>query len=172
MSLEEFLELPDKPKSEWVDGVALLMAPAKQQHGSIQWRVCAVLDRDLYGVEVFSEAGLRTDASCRVPDVMVLDATDFEPDAEYSDKVPLIAVEILSPHTWRNDLIDKLAEYAAHGVRQYWTIDPEGGSVTVRENRAGAWHVTATLDATTPEAHIPVGNHGTVTLRKEEIFGG
>ena len=37
---------------------------------------------------------------------------------------PTLAVEILSPSTEKNDRGIKKVDYAAHGVEEYWIIDP------------------------------------------------
>lgn len=37
---------------------------------------------------------------------------------------PDLVVEILSPSSADRDLIDKMALYERHGVREYWVIDP------------------------------------------------
>jgi Uma2 family endonuclease len=46
---------------------------------------------------------------------------------------PDLAVEVLSPSTRDTDLEEKLAEYAAAGVREYWIVDPDSRRVEVHE---------------------------------------
>jgi Uma2 family endonuclease len=52
---------------------------------------------------------------------------------------PDLLVEILSPSTGGRDLGVKLRQYAKHGVRWYWLIDPERQLIRVFEWRDGAY---------------------------------
>jgi len=44
---------------------------------------------------------------------------------------PDIAIEVLSPSNRRHDTITKRRAYARAGIRQYWLVDPEVGSIEV-----------------------------------------
>lgn len=50
---------------------------------------------------------------------------------------PDLVVEILSPSTAYYDLKKKFKIYAAHGVKEYWIVDPEEKSVEIYVNREG-----------------------------------
>jgi Uma2 family endonuclease len=52
---------------------------------------------------------------------------------------PDLIVEILSPSTRNRDLVLKLRQYANHGVRWYWVIDPDRREVRVFEWKDGAY---------------------------------
>ena len=68
-----------------------------------------------------------------------LTRNDYEPDVCFFDKskaqhfksdqmqfpAPDIAVEVLSPSTEKYDRETKFQDYAAHGIKEYWIIDPE-----------------------------------------------
>lgn len=47
---------------------------------------------------------------------------------------PDLIVEILSPSTAYLDLTKKKRLYEAHGVKEYWTVDPEQKTVEIFEN--------------------------------------
>jgi Uma2 family endonuclease len=64
------------------------------------------------------------------PDVTVLcDRTKLKPFGVVGG--PELAVEIISPHSARRDLLDKHAVYQRAGVREYWVVDPGNRCVHV-----------------------------------------
>lgn len=72
-----------------------------------------------------------------------LTRNDYEPDVCYWSKqksdgftpkqmhfpAPDFVAEVLSPSTEKNDRDTKFKDYAAHGIREYWIIDPALESV-------------------------------------------
>jgi Uma2 family endonuclease len=56
-------------------------------------------------------------------------ATAF--DAALVDAVPVLAVEILSPSDRQEDILDKVEDYLAAGVKQVWVVEPVFRTVTV-----------------------------------------
>jgi Uma2 family endonuclease len=42
----------------------------------------------------------------------------------YADFAPALVIEVLSPSTAKRDTGSKFAAYEAHGVQEYWLIDP------------------------------------------------
>ncbi|NEP19369.1 MAG: Uma2 family endonuclease, partial [Leptolyngbya sp. SIO4C1] len=76
--------------------------------------------------EAFREAGQRTSAGVRLPDVVVvpLKAVNALIDQPIVFKAPaLLVVEVVSTSTWRDDHVEKLKEYEAIGVPEYWVVD-------------------------------------------------
>lgn len=69
------------------------------------------------------------------PDVTVKNRAGFRDDAV----VPLLAVEVLSPSTWRNDVRRKRDIYAQIGIASYWLVDPLAPAVTILELEEGAY---------------------------------
>ena len=65
-----------------------------------------------------------------VPDAMVVFGVRDGPDLSYKlweqPKIPDLVLEVLSKYTWRKDIYEKPALYAALGVREYWLFDPFG----------------------------------------------
>jgi Uma2 family endonuclease len=171
MSREEFRALPeDEGRAEWVDGWAIFMTVPRWSHNRTVRRLLVILDRDLAGADVLPWSGLSMDHSNRIPDIMVF-ASEFEDDGWWAGIPPIIAIEVLSPSTRRTDLIEKADEYVAHGVGQYWIVDPDTRTVLIRTNDDGAWRPLVSLDDKNPSIDVKVGELGTVALSQDVIFG-
>ena len=169
MSLEEYMELPEKPKSEWVRGEALIMPPARTGHQLIISDLIVFLRAALPDCYVIPDAGFRMPEIRRIPDIMVL--TQFPGDEVWVDDPPLIAIEIISPATRSQDMIHKSVEYLAAGVGQYWIVDRKYRRITILKNNGSNWAKEIILDDKDPELDITIDNHGTIHLNINEIFG-
>lgn len=129
---EAFREwLKPEVKAEFICGEVVMHSPAKRVHNRVRMRLESILSAwiRLTGEgEVASEKAL-----CVFP------RNDFEPDLVYfgpakasmfSDDmvkypVPDFVVEVLSASTEHRDRGVKFEDYGAHGVTEYWIIDPE-----------------------------------------------
>jgi Uma2 family endonuclease len=49
----------------------------------------------------------------------------------FVDGPPILAVEILSPTDRQEDILDKVAQYLANGVKVVWVLEPRFRTVTV-----------------------------------------
>lgn len=82
-----------------------------------------------YPWEAFREVGQQTESdSARLPDVLVIpqEVAESLMDCSAVLQVPsLLVVEIVSPSSSRDDYKEKLAEYQALGIHEYWVVDPE-----------------------------------------------
>ncbi|BAU43243.1 Uma2 family endonuclease [Leptolyngbya sp. O-77] len=81
------------------------------------------------GDRAIREGGQRTEEnSARLPDVMVVSLRAIAP---YLNEVALLedaarlVVEIVSPSSAREDYTDKLREYEAKSIQEYWIVDYE-----------------------------------------------
>jgi Uma2 family endonuclease len=172
MSLEEFRRLPEKPKAEWVDGVAVIhTVPPVWDHSSLQLSMGVWFRSHLPDLLSGTEAEVWLPANrLRVPDVAV---TERSPAGERIDATvdpPLIVVEVLSPTTRGEDLVRKAPEYAAAGIAQYWVVDPDEPSIEVNQLVDGGWLPVAKVTAELPTATFAVPGHGDVELDFREIF--
>ncbi|MCC7341931.1 MAG: Uma2 family endonuclease [Bryobacterales bacterium] len=57
-----------------------------------------------------------------IPDVSVF--WPAEPAGSVPDRLPLIAIEIISPDDRIADVLEKLREYTAAGIVHVWLLDP------------------------------------------------
>ena len=156
MSWDQYLKLPEKPRAEWVNGVAVIVnAPPTFDHGGAMVRLASRLLTALPDLHVVAETYLRMSAELvRLPDVMV---TRTVPPDGWVSEPPLLVVEVVSPSTQAQDRIDKAAEYAGFGIGQYWLADPVERTLEVMRNVEGAWHTLGALDDDHPELTVVVG---------------
>jgi len=168
MSRDEYDALPESDRLfEWADGEAIEMITAIPSHQVTVMQLGYALISALPHLKVMASAALDMPDSVRIPDVMVV--TDFARDAKRITEPALVAIEVLSPSTWREDLERKPDEYGAFGVQQYWTVDLVQRTITIRENVGGEWIVTRELTEANPTADVPIADHGTVHLDLRRI---
>lgn len=121
--------------AEFINGEIVMHSPVMERH----WRSCTNLTTFLnYYVLINNLGRVGTEK------VMIrLTRNDYEPDIVFftTEKsqhftptqllfpAPDLAVEILSDSTRERDYTLKMADYAAHGIPEYWIIDPDQETV-------------------------------------------
>lgn len=130
LRLKFYEEITPDMKAEFINGQVIMHSPATAIHTMIRMRVTNLLNNyvDTRGLGmVFDEKTL-----CTFP------RNDYEPDVVFfgSKKSaairpdtmqfppPDFACEVLSPSTASRDRGVKFRDYQAHGVQEYWIIDP------------------------------------------------
>ena len=120
---------------EFINGEVVLPSPMKWEHREIIRRFGRILDEYLerYRLGRANTDGLliRTTRNDYEPDVYYWPAAvsdTFTPDQTVFPPPAFIA-EILSPTTQERDRGVKFEDYAAHGVSEYWIIDPDAQTV-------------------------------------------
>ena len=144
---ERFREaLPDNEKAEFINGEVVAAMPARFQHGQVVRLLLRILDSfvrlrglGVVGVEKMMIALTRNDYE---PDLCFWrreTADSFTPE-QWRFPAPDLVVEVLSESTADRDRGVKLEDYAAHGVAEYWIVDPDEGTIVVLGLEAGAYH--------------------------------
>ncbi len=82
------------------------------------------------------------------PDLVVVRRRDV--GRRRLERVPVVAVEVLSPATRRRDLGDKRSAYEDAGLPHYWVVDPAVPSLTVFRLVAGRLERSAAAIGRTP----------------------
>jgi Uma2 family endonuclease len=140
MEKEAFLQwaLSTEINAEWVDGEVILMAPANRDHIECQrwfdWLLATYVRRRKLGVVLFDMfldlVGGRS--SLRVPDLFfVRKGREHIIQRTLLAAPPDLSVEVISPDIRTRDRDDKLREYEAFGIAEYWIIDPMNELVEV-----------------------------------------
>jgi Uma2 family endonuclease len=132
-TIEDLDKMPDDGhRYELLDGT-LIVSPAP---GLPHQRVVAVLIHVLElacpeELVVFPNVNVRLAlASALEPDVVVASPPDISGTRLL--RVPLLAIEILSPDSALRDLSLKKAAYERFGVPSYWVVDPDLDRPTLR----------------------------------------
>ena len=122
--------IDENTKAEFINGHVVIHSPVKKEH----WQASDFLSRLLSVFASFKRLG-----RVGVEKVMIsLTRNDYEPDIVFFNKekadvfsaeqvlfpAPDFIVEILSKKTATADRTLKKIDYAAHGVQEYWIIDP------------------------------------------------
>jgi Uma2 family endonuclease len=168
MSWEQYLLLPDKPKAEWVDGVAVIMnGPPGFAHGHATVRLAAQLLAALPDHRIATEAMLKLPRNrVRLPDLMVVSKA---PDGDMVVDPPLMVVEVLSRSTRSEDMIRKSVEYREAGIGQYWLLDPQLRTLEVLANVDDVWETALWLDDGHPEGSVELAGV-TIQLNLREML--
>ena len=135
LTFDDYLQYNDGTDNryELVHGELKRMNPPTFQHVLIAKFLERMFDFEIERIGLpwvaLREVGVRTeDNSSRLPDVCVVPLEQVEAlmynAAVLQISVPLV-VEIISPSSSTEDYKEKLAEYQALGVPEYWVVNPE-----------------------------------------------
>ncbi len=127
--------LSDDVKAEFINGAVIMHSPVKRRHLNASKLLAGLLQ---YYVMIHDLGEVDTEKA-----LVGMTRNDYEPDICYWNKEtasafdddqmvqpsPDLVVEILSKSTAKFDKGIKFEDYAAHGVREYWIIDPVRQSV-------------------------------------------
>jgi Uma2 family endonuclease len=140
-------------KAEFINGEIIMHSPVKLAHNRITRRLVALLDAyieakqlGLLGYEKLMISLTRNDYE---PDVCFFSrekAEQFEPD-QWRFPAPDFIVEVVSDATEERDRGDKFEDYAAHGVTEYWIIDPQEQTVEQYRLQGQQYHLARKLDS-------------------------
>ncbi len=133
--LKFYEEIGEDGKWEFINGEAVMQSPALNRHSAVVGRLSRLLGAY---VDLRRLGQVRTEKIlCQFP------RNDYEPDLVFFGleksqtitpqtllhPVPDFVVEVLSPSTAATDRGVKFEDYAAHGVAEYWLVDPEAETV-------------------------------------------
>ena len=143
ITIEEFLKLPEtNTPTELIHGVLIVSPAPIHVHQRIIGKLFLYLSQvtgktTMGGEVVVSPSDVHLDEENVVqPDVFWVSGSESRcqlGDDGYWHGAPDLVIEVLSPSTARRDRIEKFKLYEAHGVREYWLVDPEAQLVEVFE---------------------------------------
>ena len=101
-------------------------------HSMVQAKLAYLL-ANLNKFNVFTELSLEIDKSEYKPDVCLYPKVKKKviKDITKMTELPLLAIEILSPSQYNQDLIDKIEIYFAAGIKSCWIVLPTAKAISV-----------------------------------------
>ncbi len=140
VSIAEWLAMPEDEPGELVDGLLVEEEVPDYVHEFLVMLLAQALGNwvlPLGGVMGGSDTKLSLGPERgRKPDLTVYFPGSRRPPRRGAIRVPPdIAVEVVSPtpRDGRRDRVEKMADYAAFGIRFYWIVDPELRSLEISE---------------------------------------
>jgi len=157
-------EIEDGVKTEFINGEVIVHSPDKAKHIEVRERMTRLLGTHVAVHELGWLGGEKA--------LTVFTRNDYMPDivffgnakaAKIQDDtmkfpVPDFVVEILSPSTRKRDRGVKFDDYAGHGVREYWIVDPVAEVIEV-------WLLGGEGE------YVPAARHTRGTVRAQVIKG-
>lgn len=147
LTYEDYTRLPDDGKRYEIIEGELYVAPAPTpEHQRDVGRLHLLLQPEAQkvGAEVFLspiDVILGEDKVVQ-PDLLVLTADQRQLVSERGiDGAPALVVEVLSPSTSARDRGVKRKMYADAGVREYWLVSREAGTIEILALREGRYEV-------------------------------
>jgi len=135
---EELAMMEDIGPCELVEGKIVPMVPTGDEHGGIEIALGALLynfaETHQLGKVRVGEVGIyirRNPDTVRAADILFISNERYAQKGEsaYLDVAPDLVVEIISPGDVWSNVMQKLREYLAIGVRLVWIVDPPSRSV-------------------------------------------
>ncbi len=130
-----YADMTPEKKMEFVNGAVVMHSPVKRRHAEASDRLFRLLsiyvDRHSLGWASHEKILVTMTRNDYEPDVVFFRqevAQDLAAD-RMKFPAPDFIAEVLSPSTEANDRRLKRRDYAAHGVGEYWIVDPEARSI-------------------------------------------
>jgi Uma2 family endonuclease len=145
LTADEFYEWCHRPENrdrhfELERGKVIEMSRPGERHGvvchNVNYLLGAYLRRRRKGRVCANDTGLvleRNPDTVRGPDVFLYDQSQpyDKLQTKYSEEVPQLAVEVLSPNDNWGKVLRRVSEFLQRGVAVVWVIDPENRTATV-----------------------------------------
>ena len=129
---KEFYEtMKESEKVEFINGEVIFNSPVKLEHNkatNLLFRLISTyvssLNLGFTGIEKIMISLTRNDYE---PDICFFNKSvsdKFDPK-QMQFPAPDFIAEVISPSTEHIDRVIKFEDYAAHGIKEYWIVDPE-----------------------------------------------
>ena len=149
---EDYLTTPEDERYELLDGHLIMIAAPNLKHQRVQRNLGQKLnqfiqERDL-GELFYAPCDVFLSSTDVVqPDLLFVsrEREHLLSDGEKVRGAPDLVIEILSPSSVETDRGAKRDLYGAHGVAEYWLVDPIAETVSIHRQRGGVLAATDTF---------------------------
>jgi Uma2 family endonuclease len=132
---EFYVTMTEGDKVEFINGAIIMHSPVKLHHNHASFNLAMLLkafvDKHNLGFVGHEKILVSLTRNDYEPDICFFGcakASQFTPE-QMQFPAPDFVAEILSPSTEERDRGVKYQDYAAHGVAEYWLVDPESGTL-------------------------------------------
>jgi Uma2 family endonuclease len=142
-TVADFDALPEGAYAQLINGEIIVSSPAPlPEHQRVILMMASqfleFVSRNGLGFVLCSPVDVYfSDDEVYEPDIVFIPRTRIQSLPEKITVVPDLVVEVLSPSNAYHDLVHKKNVYEAHGVKEYWIVDPMEKAIEVFENRDG-----------------------------------
>ena len=166
--------MPDEPRCELLFGRIYVSPSPTPLHQLITFLLAQWLDAAAEPGALVLPAPLDVvlaEHSMVQPDVVYISAARRGIVGDRIEGAPDLLVEVLSPGSARRDRGEKLALYAASGVREYWIVDPQERQIELLVNDGGRFVVVLPVGgehrpSVLPDARFDVAGFWAAVERK------
>jgi Uma2 family endonuclease len=120
---KQYLGMTFEPDAEFVHGEIVERSTPDYRHGRLEFLISLAFGRLIQSSKLYPGVEVRmklAESVYRIPDVAVFTEPQRQP---VPDTPPLLAIEILPKDGCHSDLMQKLEEYLAWGVRNIRVVD-------------------------------------------------
>lgn len=133
--LHFYESIDENKKMEFINGEIYFQSPAKLWHtqavGNLSQLLGAYVDANNLGIVGIEKLLISLSRNDYEPDVCFFNkekSKNFAPK-QMQFPSPDLVIEVLSESTERHDRETKFQDYAAHGVGEYWIVDPQNETI-------------------------------------------
>ncbi len=143
-------------KVEFINGEAIFHSPTTFKHSLVSTNLLYLLTHHLKtnkigGQICIEKIMIELTRNSYEPDICFFrkEVSDTFTDSQMLFPTPDFIVEILSPSTEKTDREIKFRDYAQHGVREYWIIDPDKETIEQYELKDKQFELLVKLNSGT-----------------------
>lgn len=171
-TVKDIYALPQGRRAELIDGKMYMMAPPKRMHQKISallhHQIITYIEEKHGDCEAYAAPFAvflnEDDRNYVEPDISVI-CDKNKLTEEGCAGAPDWIIEIVSPGSHSIDYKIKLFKYRYAGVREYWIVNPETGTVLVYDFENDESNVQYSFDDT-----IPVGIYDDLSIRVSDYL--